>query len=350
MYALAPVIGLNEGTSFMSTYSVYGIGNALLDMEFRLSKEEIVRLGVEKGVMTLIDSNRQKEIVSLLKRPPSKIACGGSAANTMIAVAQFGGKCFYSCKVGDDQQGDHYFKDLVGNGVDTNLSKVRTPGVTGTCYVFVTPDADRTMNTYLGITQEFSIKELDEQALKNSKWLYNEGYLVASPSAREAAGFAMKLALENGVKTSLTFSDPNMVKYFRQGLLEIIGVKGEKVDLLFCNEDEALAYARTENLEEAKEQIKQVARTFVITRGENGSYVFDGTKGFDVSVKKVDALDTVGAGDMFAGAFLSVVARGGDYHEAARLASLAGAEIVTHYGPRLESSCIASIKNEFERK
>ena len=149
-------------------YHVYGIGNALVDMEFEVSDKFLDEAGVEKGLMTLVDKKRHVELLNTLDGYQHKRTCGGSAANTVIAVAQLGGNSFYSCKVANDETGDFYFEDLQAQGVRTNLADEREEGITGKCMVFVTPDADRTMNTYLGITANLSEEEIREEELKNS--------------------------------------------------------------------------------------------------------------------------------------------------------------------------------------
>ncbi len=245
-----------------------------------------------------------------------------------------GGKCFYSCKVANDSTGDFYSDDLKESGVDSNLLGKRPPGTTGKCLVMVTHDAERTMNTFLGITATFSESELVESALKESQYLYIEGYLVASPSGQQAAIKARKIAEAHGVKTALTFSDPAMVQFFGDGMKEMLGPTG--VDLLFANEEEALAFAGTRQLLEAREALKKVARTFVITRGENGAVIFDGDTFIDIEPCKVKAVDSNGAGDMFAGAFLYAISHGHTYASAGKLASAAASKVVSQYGPRLK--------------
>ncbi len=318
----------------MKKYDVYGIGNALVDMEFEVQDAFFAEHKIEKGRMTLVEEDRQDYLLNALGNAPLKRQCGGSAANTVIGVAQMGGKCFYSCKVANDTTGDFYADDLKESGVDSNLGIKRPAGTTGKCLVMVTKDAERTMNTFLGITSTFSETELVESSLKDSKYLYIEGYLVASPTGQAAAIKARELAEKNGVKTALTFSDPAMVQFFGDGMKNMLGAKG--VDLLFSNEEEALAFAGTRNLLEAREALKKVARTFVITRGENGAIIFDGDTFIDIESFPVKAVDTNGAGDMFAGAFLFAITHGHTYASAGKLASAAASKVVGQYGPRLK--------------
>ena len=272
-----------------------------------------------------------------------KRASGGSAANTIIAVSYFGGNTFYSCNVANDETGDFYVKDLKAAGVDTNLGDDREDGTTGKCLVMVTPDAERTMNTYLGITADLSNKHLDEEAIKASEYLYIEGYLVSSDTARPAAIEAKRIAEANGVKTAFTFSDPAMVQFFKDGLVEMIG---GGVDLLFCNEDEALNYCGVDSIDSAVEQLKKIAKSFVITRGNKGALIFDGEKQLNIAPHTITAVDSNGAGDMFAGAFLYAITHGYNYQQAGDLASLASAEVVSNFGPRLEAEKHITIKDK----
>jgi len=316
----------------MKKYHVYGIGNALVDMEFEVEDIFFDTNGIDKGVMTLVDENRQHELIHHLDAFEGKKASGGSAANTIIAASYFGGKSFYSCKVANDELGDFYVNDLQDAGVDSNVDDGRKDGITGKCLVMITPDAERTMNTFLGITATFSVDELHLSAIKDSEYLYIEGYLVSSDTGRHAAIEARKIAEENGVKTALTFSDPAMVQFFKDGLKEMIG---EKVDLLFCNEAEALSWADTDNLDSAIESLKLIANTFAITQGSDGALLYDGKNMVDISAHTVKAIDSNGAGDMFAGAFLYGITHGHSFYEAGNIASLASARVVSQFGPRL---------------
>lgn len=328
----------------MSKYHVYGIGNALVDIEYEISPEQMEAMKIEKGVMTLIEEDRQKEILEQLSSSPCKKSCGGSAANTAIAISQFGGKSFYSCKVAKDEIGAFYLEDLIRNGVDSNLTvHPRAAGITGTCLVFVTPDADRTMNTHLGITANFADSELVPEAIANSDYLYIEGYLVSSPTGKAAAITARDSAKKAGKKVALSLSDPNMIKFFKEGLLEIIG---EGIDFIFANETEASIMADTDDLKVAIEYLKTLTSCFAITLGPKGSLIFDGQNLIEIEGVKVDAIDTVGAGDMYAGAFLYGITNGMSFERAGKLASLASARLVTSYGPRLDKEVTQSLLSE----
>ncbi len=328
----------------MAKYDVYGIGNALVDMEFEVNPEFLTKMEIDKGLMTLVDQNRQGQLLESLTGIHHKRTCGGSAANTIIAVSQLGGQSFYSCKIANDETGDFYYKDLESNGVVTNLGDGSRPeGTTGKCMVFITPDADRTMNTYLGITETFSIENLVESEISDSKYLYIEGYLVTSPTGKAAAIKAKEIAEKNGVKTSITFSDPGIVGHFKNQFDEIIG---NGVDLLFCNEEEALSYTGETDIKNAFEKLKSVAKSFAITQGPRGALIYDGEKEIDVLTNKVDAIDTNGAGDLFAGSYLYGITNGHSVSESAKLACSASSKLVTQFGARLSKEQLLGIKKD----
>ena len=322
-------------------YDVYGIGNAIVDIVTEVDLDFFINNEIEKGVMTLVDEKRQHQLMKAIDMQKSRMASGGSAANSMIGVSQFGGSSFYTCLVANDELGKFFLQDLKRNGVDTNLKYENCPdGITGKCLVMTSPDAERTMNTFLGVSSFLSPKQLDEKALKNSSYLYLEGYLVTSPSGLEAMKEAKKIAEKNNVKTTLTFSDPSMVKYFSKQMEEIVGAS---VDMLFCNEEEAMIYTGTNTLQDAREKLKSIAKHFAITLGANGALIYDGDTFINIEPYKVRALDTNGAGDMFSGAFLYGITHGHSYAEAGKLASLASSRVVTQFGPRLEPQQVKKV-------
>ena len=331
----------------MKRYKVYGIGNALVDTEIQVEDQELESMGVEKGLMTLVDERRQHDLVQQLSGHlvTASRASGGSAANTVIATTRFGGPSFYSCKVASDDNGDFYLADLEAAGVAHNGSGDRQTGITGRCLVLISPDAERSMNTFLGISETLSTAELVPEAISASEYLYIEGYLVTSPTGRRAAVEAREHAESNGVKTSLSFSDPGMVEFFRDGLQEMLGGKG--VDLLFCNEAEALGWGQTESLDDAVEALKQVAGQFAVTLGARGALLYDGESLLEIPGCETEAIDSNGAGDMFAGAFLYAITHGRDFETAGRFASLAGSRVVSRFGPRLSASEHDALLSEF---
>lgn len=318
-------------------YHVYGIGNALVDKEFEVTDKFLQDNNIEKGMMSLLDEDAHITLLEQLKNTfgLKKRAGGGSAANSIVAISQFGGKTFYACKVASDEQGDFYRQDLEEAGVNTLLKEVQTEGSTGKCMVMVTPDAERTMNTFLGITADFSEEELHLEEMKQAEYLYIEGYLVTSDISRAAAIKARQVAAENNIKTAMTFSDPAMVTYFKQGIKEIFA---EGVDILFCNEEECMTFTEKDNLDEAIKALAPQVGKLVITLGKEGAMIVNGHERMKVSSQAVTAVDTNGAGDMFAGAFLYGITNGMTDREAGTLASKAAARIVTTFGARLDKA------------
>ena len=314
-------------------YDVYGIGNAIVDIVTEVEHDFFSKNEVEKGVMTLVDEKRQAHLMKAIDMKKSKMSGGGSAGNTVVGLNQFGGKSFYSCVVAQDELGKFFLEDLKRNGVDTNLRYEDCPqGHSGRCLVMTSPDAQRTMNTFLGVSSFLSPDHVDEEAVKQSSNVYLEGYLVASPKGLEAMKATKRLAEKNRVDVALTFSDASMVKYFSKQMEEIVGAS---IDLLFCNEEEAMIFTGTDDILDAREKLKLVARRFAITLGANGALIFDGDTFIQIEPYKVKAIDTNGAGDMFAGAFMYGITHHHSYAEAGKLASLASSRVVTQWGPRL---------------
>ncbi|VUD40345.1 Bifunctional ribokinase/ribose-5-phosphate isomerase A [Thalassocella blandensis] len=318
----------------MKKFDIYGIGAALVDTEIEVSDADLEALNIDKGVMTLVDEQRQQEIIDTLSHHlvASKKASGGSAANSIIAAAYFGAKTFYSCRVANDDNGDFYLSDLAAADVSVHTDNGSKSGITGKCLVMITPDAERTMNTFLGISETISEEDIDIHALKASEFAYIEGYLATSATGKPAAIKLRELAQQHQVKTALSLSDPAIVQFFRDSLLEMIG---DKVEILFCNEHEAINFTQAENFDEAKEKLKQYGDTFAITLGAKGALLFDGKEYINIAPHSVKAIDTNGAGDMFAGAFLYALSQGKSYEEAGNLASKAASVVVSQFGPRL---------------
>ena len=322
-------------------YHVYGIGNALVDIQYRVDPAFLERMGIEKGVMTLIEEERQKELIENLRETGLERSSGGSAANTLISVANCGGTAYYACKVGNDEDGDFYLQDLEAAGVASNRSN-RGEGTTGKCLVMITPDADRTMNTFLGITSTFGPEQVDEGVIVESDYLYIEGYLLSSDSGFEAALAAQKQARANGTRVSLTLSDPFIVSAFKDRVAQLLEAG---VDLLFCNEDEARTYTEAAQTGDACEALGRSVGLAAVTCGARGAIVREGEKTVEVPGFTVDAVDTNGAGDAFAGAFLYGMTHGYDVAQAGKLATYASSRVVAKYGPRPD----VSLKGEVER-
>ena len=322
-------------------FNVYGLGNALVDMQYEVTPEFLERLGIAKGLMTLVDEDRQRALLEALADAPSKRASGGSAANTMVGVTQLGGKAAYACKVAQDEFGEFFVADLRAAGVACDPPR-SAEGVTGKCLVLITPDADRTMNTFLGITSTFGPGEVDEKTIAASDYIYIEGYLLTSESGLEAARTAQRRAQDHGTHVALTLSDPSIVEAFGGRMREIVD---RGVELLFCNEAEARAYTGTSTTAEALGALADAVPRAAVTCGPEGAVVRDGGATVKIPGFPVEAVDTNGAGDMFAGAFLYGITNGHDVSEAGRLAAYASSRIVAQYGPRLP----AALADQVER-
>ncbi|MBF0147457.1 MAG: adenosine kinase [Magnetococcales bacterium] len=326
----------------MKIYDVYGIGHALVDIECHVDDSFLKEVGLQKGSMTLVDGQRQDLLQERLKNQMVHRSSGGSSANTMIGLAQLGGRCFHSCKTADDELGRFFIADMRANGVENDASLCDpAQGVTGRCMVMITPDAERTMCTHLGVSETFSVENLSEHALRQAKYLYVEGYLVSAEVTRRAAVEAAAMARSHGVRTALTFSDVSMINYFREGVDAIVS---GGIDLLFCNENEALCYAGTDSLEIATRRLREIARSFCLTLGARGARLYHQGEELNLPGIEVKAVDTNGAGDLFAGAFLYGMTQGRSLYQAGLLAIHASAQLVTQYGARLKSGQATHIK------
>ena len=330
----------------MTKYDIYGIGAALVDTEVEVSDAFLANAGIDKGVMTLVDEARQAELLGALSAESSSMLrkCGGSVCNSVVAASSLGAQAFFSGKVADDDDGQLYIDDLKEAGVDFH-SAGQEPGITGKCLVMVTDDAERTMNTFLGASEGLSAREIDQAALVNSEWFYVEGYLVTDDARTAATQAAVELAKASGVKVAISLSDPFVVSVFGDALRQVIG---DGVDLIFCNKDEAMAFTSTETLDAASEALKQYTKTFAITDGARGAVTFDGNSLNQSEGVKAEAIDTNGAGDMFAGAFLYAITSGRSYGWAADLANDCAARVVAQFGPRLEAQEFDLIKTKFD--
>jgi len=332
----------------MSHYDLYAIGNALVDSEYEVTDAQLQAMGVAKRHMTLIDAPRRADLLEGVKGLHARRTGGGSAGNTAVALAQLGGKAFYSCRVADDELGAFYHQDLLANGVATNLSNTRFPeGQTGICMVMVTPDAERSMSTFLGATADIDHTALQAKDIAKSKVYYMEGYLSASPTGLDAALKGRTMAKEAGVALAATLSDMSMINFCRPGLEAMVGGSGDGLDYLFCNEEEAQVWCGSTDLPAITARLRTMARVVCLTRSAKGCIVLEGDKQTEVPAASVKAIDTNGAGDMFAGAFLYAVTQGHSLAEAAWLANQAAGMVVSQYGNRLDAVAIATLQKKF---
>ena len=326
----------------MAINQIYAVGAALVDTEVTVSDSFLSGQSIEKGIMTLVDQSRQAELLDALNSSKARILrqSGGSACNSVVAAAQFGANSCFGGKVANDADGALFADDLKQANVQFYSAQSKT-GITGKCLVMITDDAERTMNTYLGVSDAFSEDEIDHNALVSSEWFYIEGYLQTDDRRTTIVKAAVEKAKQHGVKIALSLSDPFVAEIFSNNLRSIIG---NGVDLIFCNKDEALAFTSEQTLENAAKSLKHFAKAFAITDGAQGALIYDGKELISVPAVKAKAVNTNGAGDMFAGAFLYGITAGKDYKTAAELANKAAAMVVERFGPRLKAKDFIQLK------
>jgi sugar/nucleoside kinase (ribokinase family) len=315
------------------TIDVVGIGNAIVDVLAQADDSFIRQEQLAKGTMALIDEARAQALYG--KMAAGIEASGGSAANTIAGIASLGGKAAYIGKVADDLLGKVFAHDLRATGVRYDTTPLTGGPATARCLILVTPDAQRTMNTFLGASVEFQPGDIDRDLVASAQVTYLEGYLFDRPSAKEAFRQAGEIAHQAGRKVSLTLSDPFCVDRHRADFRELI--RGH-VDILFANEAEICSLYETKDFEQAAAAVKGEAEVAVLTRSEKGAIVVTAKERVAVPAAPVaKVVDTTGAGDLFASGFLYGFTRGRDMAHCARLGALCAAEIISHFGARPES-------------
>lgn len=330
----------------MSQYDLFGLGNALVDHEFHVTDAMLNELAIEKGLTTLIEPERASFVLDALNAQAGAAskACGGSGANSVIAAACMGSRAYYACQLGNDDNGHFYVNDMLDAGVDTHAREHMVDGVTGRCFVMVTPDAERTMNTSLGVTGDLKTDSLDPDIIANSRAIYLEGYLITSPVSRATAVRAKQIARENDVMVIGTFSDPGLTQYFKPQLEELFH---GGVDLLFCNEEELAIFTGETDLQRGIKVIKGWTQDLVVTLGKRGALVIHNGTQTEIAGKPANAIDTNGAGDAFAGAFVHGLLSGWSHEHSASFACAVGAEVVETFGPRLQPERYAQIRADY---
>jgi adenosine kinase len=316
-------------------YDVLGIGNAIVDVIARAGDDFLVRQKMNKGTMALIDEARADAIYEAMG--PAVEVSGGSAANTIVGVAGFGARAAFIGKVKDDELGQAFAHDIRAAGVAFDTPPAADGPSTARCYVMVTPDGERTMNTFLGAAQDLHPADVDPDAIAAAAITYLEGYLWDPPHAKEAFRKAAKIAHEAGRKVALTLSDAFCVDRYRAEFVDLI--RNRTVDLVFANESELKSLYETADFDTALAALRQQAALAVVTRSEKGCVVVSGNDTVAVPAAPIEKLvDATGAGDLFAAGFLTGLARGRDHQTAARLGALAAAEVIQHIGARPEVS------------
>lgn len=319
-----------EGASAVPTADVVGIGNALVDVLSHADDVLIGRLGIPKGSMTLIDEARATELYDVMG--PGIEMSGGSAANTMVGVASLGGRARYLGKIRDDQLGGVFAHDIRATGVRFDTAPARTGPATGCCLILVTPDAQRTMNTYLGASADFGPGDVDRRAVAAGSVLYLEGYLFDRPQAQEAFRVAARYAHDAGRTVSVTLSDSFCVERHREAFLDLIE---HHVDLVFANEAEITTLYGTDDFEAAARRVRRHGAVAALTRSAKGSVIVTDDEMIEVpAFPVVELVDTTGAGDLYAAGFLHGFSRGMAPARCGALGSMAAAEVISHLGAR----------------
>lgn len=314
-------------------FDVTGIGNAIVDVLAHADDAKLAALGVDKGVMTLIDAQRAEQIYAQMG--PGIECSGGSAANTIAGLAALGGKGAYIGKVRNDQLGDVFRHDLRSQGVAFDTAAAQDGASTARCLILVTPDAQRTMMTFLGACVDLGPEDIDPAVIANAKVTYLEGYLWDPPKAKEAFRTAARIAHEAGRKVALSLSDPFCVGRHRAEFLELLS---DHVDILFANEAEITSLYQTD-FEDAVRQVRQHCDIAALTRSEKGSIVVAGGQVVVQGAEPVSkVVDTTGAGDLYAAGFLYGFTQGRDLGTCARLGGICAAEIIGHVGARPEAN------------
>jgi len=318
-----------------ATYDVLGIGNAIFDVLVRTDEAFLAKHGMTRGGMMLIDEARAAAIYRDMG--PATEMSGGSAANTIVGIASLGARAAYVGKVKDDQIGRLYSHDIRAAGVAFETAPASDGPATGCCYVLVTGDGERTMNTYLGAAQNLTVADIDASEIAAARMIYLEGYLWDPKNAKDAFVKASEIAHQSGREVALTLSDAFCVDRYRGEFLELM--RSDTVDVVFANEAELHSLYQTSDFDGALGQLRRDAKLGVVTRSEKGCVVASGEGVIAVPAFPVDSIvDTTGAGDLFAAGFMFGLVRGAGHQNAGRLGALAAAEVIQHIGARPQVS------------
>ena len=314
----------------MQQFDLLGIGNSVVDVLYKVDEEFIKINKLEKGIMTLIDENTAEKFYSSLKQGLE--VAGGSVANSTVGFALLSGKPAFIGKIKNDNLGKSFSKSLSDNNVFYDTQPILEGPGTARCFIFVTPDAQRTMNTYIGACSLLNPEDIDEKLVQNSKITYLEGYCWEEQLAKESLIKAAEIAHKFGNKVSLTLSDPFCVERHRSEFKELIK---KHIDILFANEMEIKKLYEIDNFDESAKEISSITEIAALTRGENGAKIYNDKKVTDIKPKIFNkVVDTTGAGDLFAAGFLYGITHQKSYEESGRLASIAASEIISHFGAR----------------
>lgn len=322
----------------MKDIELCGLGNGLVDLQFIVSDEDLLEANLQKGAMVLIDVETRNNLLEKFSHKDYHKVSGGSAANTIISFAQLGGKGSYKTVLGNDDFGKFYANEFQELGIVLNTQHIDTTP-TGICVVFITPDSERTLYTCLAATADFSSKNIDEDIIARSEWLYIEGYKFSEPHSTEAIFKAVEIAKKHNTKIAVTFSDTFVTELFKENLMKVVSAS----DLVFCNETEAKSFTGADDSNEAFDKLCKMSKNVAVTYGGNGSKILWNDEVYEIPAYKVTPVDTTGAGDSYAGAFFYGIIKTGSPVKAGHLASYISSQIVAQMGPRakfdMKSAC-----------
>ena len=321
--------------------AIYGIGNPIVDIIFHVSDDDIKTLGLQKGTMSLVTKKRQTEIINYLQIENASIFPGGSAPNTIITCNGLGIYSVLSGKIGNDKFGKIYLDQI--NKYDVFSKVVQGNGSTGTSVVMITPDAERTMNTHLGMCREFNVEDIDEELLISSSFLYFTGYMWDTDSQKEAIQKAVDIAQSNNLKICFDVADPFVVERNREEFLEFIK---NSVDIVFANQPELLILFQSEEIDRSIDRLMNIVKCGAVKLGKKGSIVFNDLEKNKIEPKLISAKDTTGAGDMYAAGFLSQFFKTNDYIASGEIGSVLAEEIIQINGAQFEKNMLSQIRSK----
>jgi sugar/nucleoside kinase (ribokinase family) len=319
----------------MKDIYIYGVGNALVDSEYKISDDELKQLNLTKGCMELNDIQNHNRINNQLKKKHGvvKMMPGGSVANSLYALAQFGENVSFTGRVSKDNVGATFEESLKFVGMHSAIKQVES-GTTGECIVLITPDYERTMYTYLGVSSDLSKEDISKDVILKSEYILIEGYLVTSENTNTVAKYCLDIAHEHNIKKVITLSDPNVVKFFKDNMLELIN---KNFDIIFCNQQEAYNISSSDDINDSIKFLSDFSNEIVITSGDKGAYVYYDGKITHVKTENVTPVDLTGAGDMFLAAYLLSKRNNKSITESIKFANKCAGRIIQKYGAKFDS-------------
>jgi len=317
---------------------IFGIGNPLIDVVIKASEKDLTSLGLTKGTMQLVDEKRQEQIINYFKGTKNNYFPGGSAPNTILACSGLGIHSHIAGKIGKDELGNTYIERVNEYGADSGI--VFGDGRTGSSIILVTPDGERTMNTHLGMCQEYGSNDIDEEKLSKAKFFYFTGYMWDTDSQKSAIKKAIQIAQDNKVKIVFDVADPFAVDRNRDSFLRMIE---KDVDIVFANQSELKILLDSEDIDFCVDNLMEIVNSGGIKLGKEGSLIFDNNKKYVIKPSPILAKDSTGAGDMYAAGFLTSIAKGEEYGSAGEIAVHLAEEIIQVQGAQFEKDVIVHL-------